>query len=260
VRFILGNLYDFNPDTDLLPVSKLGDLDRWALSQAADRLSRIRKAYEDYEFHAVYHQAVNFCVVDLSAVYFDILKDRLYTAGKSSPERRSSQTALWLIADALLRSLAPILSFTAEECWASMPKHSKKAESVFLSAFPLERELEGWKDAALDETFAGIWRLRDVVLKALEDARQAKTIGHPREAKVTLTVDEAGRKALSATSEEPSRVFLVSELELKDGREISAVVSRASGEKCARCWTYSKAVGKDKKHPLLCDRCVSAVQ
>src|SRR4029077_20632215 len=159
IRFILGNLDELHPDKALVEVSKLGDLDRWALSQASDRLSRIRKAYDDYEFHAVYHQAVNFCVVDLSAVYFDILKDRLYTAGKGSPERRSSQTVLWLIADALLRSLAPILSFTAEECWASMPKHAQKPESVFLSAFPLERDLDGWKSPALDETFASIWKV-----------------------------------------------------------------------------------------------------
>jgi isoleucyl-tRNA synthetase len=202
---------------------------------------------------------VNFCVVDLSAVYFDILKDRLYTAGKDSPERRSSQTALWLIGGMLIRALAPILSFTAEECWAAMPKYSKKTDSVFLADFPKVEEMQGWVDAKLDETFAGIWRLREVALKALEEARQAKTIGHPREAKLTLTADDAGRKALAATNEEPARIFLVSEFELKSGAEVSASVSRAAGEKCARCWTYATTVGKDRAHPLLCDRCAKAV-
>jgi isoleucyl-tRNA synthetase len=260
IRFILGNLYDFDPDQHQVPMSKLSDLDRWAVSRSSQVLTELRRAYDAYEFHVVYHQTVNFCVVDLSSIYFDILKDRLYTAGKASPERRSSQTALWLIGSALVRALSPILSFTAEEIWASMPRHAKKPDSVFLADFPGEAELKGWTDPSLDETFGVVWKLREVANKSLEEARQAKTIGHPREAKLTLTVDPAGRKALSAMREEPKRIFLVSELELKDGQEIAASVSRASGEKCARCWTYATTVGQDKAHLQLCDRCVEAVR
>ncbi len=256
IRFMLGNLYDFSPDADQIPLSELGELDRWAVSRSAELLERVTKAYDAYEFHTVYHALVNFCVVDLSAVYFDILKDRLYTAGKSSRERRSSQTALWMIASALARAIAPILSFTAEESWGFLPKWKSKEESVLLSSFP---KAEGWRNTALEERFAGIWAVRDVVNKSLEEARQAKSIGHPREAKVTLTVDAAARAALGATKEDLPRLFLVSELELKDGASVSTQVSRASGEKCARCWTFSTYVGKDSTHPDLCDRCVQAV-
>jgi isoleucyl-tRNA synthetase len=256
VRFLLGNLFDFDPDKDALPAEKLGDLDRWALSRATETLGKVTAAYESYEFHQVYHLVVNFCVVDLSAIYFDILKDRLYTAGKRSAERRSSQTAMWLICDALVRALAPILSFTAEEAYSFLPASRTRAESVFLSDFPKA----AWADSALEQRFAAIWAIRDVVLKALEAARQEKAIGHPREAKVTLTVDGDGEKALRGTREELTRLFLVSELELVTGTGTSARVSRAEGQKCARCWVYSKQVGKSSAHPDLCDRCIEAIR
>jgi isoleucyl-tRNA synthetase len=163
---------------------------------------------------------------------------------------------MWLIGSAVVRALAPILSFTAEECWGFLPKHKSKEESVFLSVFP---KLGEWRDSKVEETFSGIWAVRDVVLKALEDARAAKVIGHPREAKVALTVDAVGEKALKSTREDLSRLFLVSELEVKPGGAISAAVSRAAGEKCARCWTYSTLVGKSAKYPDLCDRCAGAL-
>ncbi len=256
IRFMLSNLYDFSPDSDQILLDDLGELDRWAVSRTAELLERVTKAYDNYEFHAVYHAVVNFCVVDMSAVYFDILKDRLYTAGKSSPERRSSQTALWMIASTLSRAMAPILSFTSEESWGFLPKWKSKEESVLLSSFP---NCAGWRDTALEEKFSGIWAIRDVVNKSLEEARQAKSIGHPREAKITLTVDSNGKAALASTREDLQRLFLVSELELKDGSVVNAVVSRAAGEKCGRCWTFSSMVGKSSNHPDLCDRCVQAV-
>jgi isoleucyl-tRNA synthetase len=261
IRFMLGNLYDFAPDTDLVALDKMGELDRWALSRAASVLEKVEKAYESYEFHQVYHLITNLCVVDLSALYFDILKDRLYTAGKKSPERRSSQTAMWLITDVLIRVLAPVLSFTSEEILGFMPASQRKPESVFLSEYPsYARTLSKWSDAQLEENFSGIWAIRDVALKSLEEARQAKTIGHPREARVTLTVDPASDKALQATKEDLGRLFLVSELEIKQGSALSAQVGKAEGEKCARCWTYSREVGKNKQHADLCDRCIEAIQ
>ena len=201
-------------------------------------------------------------MVDLSALYFDILKDRLYTAGKKSPERRSSQTAMWLITDALIRVLAPVLSFTSEEFWASCRRARPSPSRFFSREYPnYAKTVSKWSDPKIEERFTGIWAVRDVVLKALEEARQAKTIGHPREAKVILTVDAAADAALKATREELSRLFLVSELEVKKGERGRCrkwLAPRA--RKCARCWTYSIAVGKNQKHPDLCNRCVEALQ
>ncbi|OFZ20622.1 MAG: isoleucine--tRNA ligase [Bdellovibrionales bacterium GWB1_55_8] len=260
IRFMLGNLYDFHPDTDRVPYAKLGDLDRWALSRSAAVLEKIGSAYESYEFHQVYQQVVNFCVTDLSAVYFDILKDRLYTAGTRSAERRSAQTALWMICDALTRSVAPILSFTAEEIWGFMPVHAGKPESVFLASYPDLEELRSWKNESVETAFTGIWQVRETVLKVLEDARREKVIGHPREARVKVTAPAETIAKLGSTREELSRIFLVSELELAPGSETRAEVSRAAGQKCARCWVYSQNVGKSTEHPELCDRCTEAVE
>jgi isoleucyl-tRNA synthetase len=261
IRFLLGNLSDFDPEKDRVPREKLGDLDRWAMSRAAEVIGKIHLAYETYEYHSVYHAIVNFCAVDLSALYFDILKDRLYTAGKTSQERRSSQTAMWIIASSLLRALAPILSFTAEEAWGFLNHGGQKRDSIFLSSFPAGKEgLDSWRDLALEERFQPVWAVREQVLKALEEARQAKTIGHPREARVVLTVDPAAKTALSATREDPARLFLVSELEIKPGLKVEALISRATGAKCARCWQYKQEVGKNSAHPDLCERCIEAIQ
>jgi isoleucyl-tRNA synthetase len=260
VRFLLSNLFDFAPDTQAVPIEKMSDIDRWALAKTASVLEKVEKAYESYEFHSVYHLITNLCVVDLSALYFDILKDRLYTAGKDSVERRASQTAMWMIADALVRVVAPILSFTAEEAYAFLPQSMTKQQSVFLADFPkFKTELKAWSNSQLEEDFMGIWAVRDVVLKALEESRQAKVIGHPREAKVTLTVDPPAGQALKKTSEVLNRLFLVSAVEIKEGSGVKAEIGRADGEKCARCWTYSTFVGKNSTHPDLCDRCVEAL-
>ncbi len=258
VRFILGNLSDFNPDKDALPVSELGKLDRWALSRSAEALSHITDSFESYEFHRVYHELVNYCGVELSAIYFDILKDRLYTAGKASRERRSSQTALFLIGRALTTCLAPILSFTAEELWGFLPQWKGKPASVFLSDWP-RAALTEWKNAEIEKSFEPIWKLREPVLRELEVARQAKTIGHPREARVSLAADAEAVNALRGVGEDPKRLFLVSELELTQGATLSVRVERAPGEKCARCWTFDREVGKSAQHPDLCVRCEQAL-
>ncbi len=257
LRFNLGNLFDFDPSRDSVPFKEMGDLDRWALSRTAQAMEEITASYEKYEFHQIYHRVVNLLVVDLSAIYFDILKDRLYTAGKSSKERRSSQTAIFQIASVLTRAMAPILSFTAEELWGYLPKYPGKEESVFLAAYP--HDVSEWKNEKLEAAFSSVWAVRDVVLKALEEARQAKIIGHAREAKVKLTADAATRAALSGIQDELNRVFLVSEVDVADGASVQAVISTADGTKCARCWTYTKTVGQSSKYPDLCDRCVGAM-
>jgi len=260
IRFLLGNLHDFDPDRDLVDRVKLADLDRWALSRAAEVFEKIRLSYDNYEFHQVYHLTVNYCAVDLSAIYFDILKDRLYTAKKDSLERRSSQTALWLIGNSLIRALAPILSFTSEECWSFLPRRKADPASVLLMAYPTkEHGLSAWRDEKLDQSFAAVWTAREVVTKALEEARNTKLIGHAREARVVLKLSPEPREALAKIAEDPKRVFLVSELEIVPAAETSAEVSRASGTKCARCWTHSKEVGQSKAHPELCQRCEEAV-
>jgi isoleucyl-tRNA synthetase len=261
VRFLLGNLHDFKPDEHRVALSELGELDRWALSWTQGVLDRVRDAYEKFEFHRVYQEVVNFCVVDLSALYLDILKDRLYTAGRDSKERRSSQTALWLIASSLLRAVTPILSFTAEEAWAMMPAFKGKNDSIFFADFPGhdERGKQSWRDDDLEKRFALIWEARDVALKALEEARQAKRIGHPREARLVLKAPAAIVEALKGTRERLTGLFLVSDLELSAGDALSATVETAPGAKCARCWVYSTKVGTIAADPEICDRCAEAV-
>jgi isoleucyl-tRNA synthetase len=260
MRFMLGNLPDFDPGSHRVPRERLGDLDRWALSRAAAALEKITAAYDAFEFHAVYHTLTNLCSVELSATYFDILKDRLYTARKDSAERRSSQTAMWLIANALTRAIAPILSFTAEELWAHVAAGEK--ESVFFSRFPSGKHgLNEYRDPQLEARFESVWTIRGAVTKALEEARQAKTIGHSREAKVTLTLDPGASQVLKGIQEDPKRLFLVSELELRAGDALSVQVGQAAGAKCARCWTYSSQVGCfAPDHPELCERCMEAIR
>ncbi|MBI4925591.1 MAG: isoleucine--tRNA ligase [Bdellovibrio sp.] len=258
IRFILGNLYDFDPDQHQKSLHDMSDLDLWALSKSAGVFEKIRHAYEQYEFHFVYHQIVNFCAVDLSSVYFDILKDRLYTAAKDSLERRASQTALWMIGSALLRSLTPIITFTAEEAWKLFPQGKGKTDSIYLTDFPSgENGLDKWKNTELEEKFEILWNLRDRVLKELEVERQNKKIGHPREAKVILGVDDKTEKLLKEIREDLKRLFLVSELELTRGDQIKVI--RSNGTKCERCWTYTLEVGQNVAHPDICDRCTKAI-
>lgn len=256
VRFALGNLFDFSPDADALALDQLGDLDRWALSRTAEVLNKVQGAYDAYEFHQVYHLLVNYFGVDLSARYFDILKDRLYTAGKNSKERRSSQTALFWITRAVATVLAPILSFTAEEVWSFLPSWTGKASSVFLSEWPVEAR--GWKNADLERAFEQVFASREVVQKQLEEARQAKKLGHPREARIVLTLPAETLRSLKSLREEPHRLFLVSEMDVSEGAGTSAEVSLAPGAKCARCWTFDRTVGKSR-HADLCRRCEEAI-
>ncbi len=271
LRFLLGNLSDFDPERHELPVKELSEIDRWALSRTGKFIEQIVGAYEDYEFHQVYHGSVQFCVVDLSAKYLDILKDRLYTAGVDSRERRSSQTAIYWIARALTQLLAPILSFTSEEVWGFLPQWSGKKESIFLTLHPeLRKQASSWIDAEVESRYEKLWEARDHALKALEEARRQKIIGHPREARVALKSSAASLAGLRQLKEDLSRLFLVSELSLEEGCGIEGEaggwmveVHRASGEKCARCWVHSTAVGKperDPKYPGVCDRCEKTLQ
>ncbi|OGP87433.1 MAG: isoleucine--tRNA ligase [Deltaproteobacteria bacterium RBG_16_48_10] len=264
-RFLLGNLYDFNPERDWIPYSELHELDRWALHRLQRLIARVREAYEQFEFHIVYHSVQNFCAVEMSALYLDILKDRLYTFSPRSKGRKSAQTALYEILNGLAILMAPILSFTAEEVWRHIPGSPQKPESIFLTPFPKPRN--EYLDEELNERWDRIWEVRMGVTKALEEARKEKTIGHSLDAQVSLYLPERLYAFLQPYQEDLRSIFIVSSVTLhpmakgtKDDKEMGVEVLRAEGRKCERCWNYDGKVGHHPEHQTLCGRCVEAIQ
>jgi isoleucyl-tRNA synthetase len=270
-RFCLSNLYDFNPRTDALPPAELQELDRWMLARTAELVARARAAYDSYAFHRVWHAAYNFCTVDLSAVYLDILKDRLYTAPARSRARRSAQTALYRIADALARLLAPVLCFTSEEVWQHLPDDGKKPASVHLALFPTAEELHPGLSPQQRQHWETLFSVRGEVLKALERARQAKTIRSSLEARVYLRVDGELANLLARYRDQLAPLFIVSYGQVELGRDLKRpaqpselpgleiAVQPAEGKKCERCWNYSPQVGHNATYPTLCERCTRAL-
>ncbi|GAB4560378.1 MAG: isoleucine--tRNA ligase [Geothermobacteraceae bacterium] len=265
-RYILGNLHGFDPAEHAVPTEEMLAIDRWALSRLADLEQRVRKAYDDYQFHVLYHAVHNFCAVDMSAFYLDVLKDRLYTAPKASLQRRSAQTAIWRILDGITRLIAPVLSFTAEEIWQHLP--GAREESVHLALFP--EGTDQLRDLDLEKHFEQILKLRSAVAKALEEARNAKTIGHSLDARVRLQVPEGPWRDLASSCEqELPTLLIVSQVELVDSldggtpsEEVEGLrieVTRAEGDKCPRCWNYSTGIGQSPEHPELCPRCSDAL-
>jgi len=271
-RFLLGNLYDFDPARDELPLARLGEMDRWALGRLARLIMRVRKAYEEYQFHTVFHSLHNFCAVDLSALYLDILKDRLYTSAAADPSRRAAQTACWEILLALTRLMAPILTFTAEEVWGHLPGR-REAESVHLVLFP-EGPRE-WLNETLEREWERLLEVRREVARALESARRQGAIGSGLEARVLILGAPEDLGPLLKRKEPLLRaLFIVSQVELfgaharrplvtYEGEEIPGLlieVERARGTKCERCWVWSPRVGEDPEHPALCERCAPIVR
>jgi isoleucyl-tRNA synthetase len=268
-RFLIANLYDFNPARDAVPSDELLELDQWILARVRALVDRCRSAYFDYEFHVVYHALNNFCSVDLSALYLDIVKDRLYCWRADGAPRRSAQTALWQILDVLVRLMAPILSFTAEEVWTYVPSVAAKSESVFLADFPSAGPEPN--DAPRLATWERLLAVRDGVTKALEDARKEGRIGHSLDACVRLSFEtdgELGTLLGSRLSELPT-LLIVSQVERTEDLGADAespivpglriAVTRATGQKCARCWNYRTSVGAVARHPTICAPCVSAL-
>ena len=264
-RFLLGNLNDFDPAKDRVPYHELYEIDRWALHRLQKLTSRVREAYERFEFHVVYHSVQNFCAVEMSALYFDILKDRLYTFSHHSQGRKSAQTALYEILKALTSLMAPILSFTAEEVWKYIPGESGKAESVHLTQFPtLEKE---YLDEVLNDRWERILEIRAVANKALEEARKEKVIGLSLDAQVHLYLPEKIYQFLQPFQKDLKSIFIVSSVTLhsftsgtKDEKEVRAEVLPAEGGKCERCWNYDISVGAHKEHRTICQRCIEAIQ
>jgi isoleucyl-tRNA synthetase len=262
-RFLLSNLYDFDPAVHRVPYEQLPELDWWALLRLAKLIPRVREAYERFEFHTIFHELNNFCSVDLSAVYLDILKDRLYTFRADAPERRSSQTVLLDLLVAMTKLMAPILSFTADEIWRLLPSRARGEEvvaSVHLARFP-EAETT-WNDDALGMRWEQLLLVRTQVQAELEKHRREKTIGAPLEAKVVLEANAERLAFLQPYLHMLPALFIVSQVELRPGSQADLLVSvsKAEGAKCERCWNYRPAVGTFADHPTLCDRCVEAVR
>jgi isoleucyl-tRNA synthetase len=271
-RNMLANLYDFNPAEHAVEFAKMEPLDRYALSVTAELVKQFREWYEALAFHRIYQRLNQFCVVDLSAFYFEVLKDRLYTAAPNSLARRSAQTALWRIAKSLLQLTAPILTFTAEEAWQYLPGAKETSASVHLTQFPATEEVTGasnWDNPAFRADWALLLSVREVALKALEEVRKSTdkntVIGRSEEAQVTISAPAQVEQALERNHGYLRELLKVSAVTLKSpasGNGASGIhveVSRAPGEKCERCWTYSTHVGEDKQYPTVCERCSAAL-
>src|SRR6267143_32356 len=257
-RFALGNLAGFDPERDAVADEDLLEIDRWALGELDAVVARVRAAYEAYEFHTVYHTLYDFCTVTLSARYFDILKDRLYTFAPRNPARRSAQTALYRIVDALSRMLATILVFTADEIWENLPDNGARAASVHLTELPL---VSGQRDEELAARWEDLFKVREEVMRALEEARVAKLIGGSLEAAVDITASGKTYDLLAGYGDYLRFIFIVSQVSLTkaDTGAVSIKVRRADGKKCERCWNYSTHVGNSERYPTVCERCVEAL-
>ena len=260
-RYLLGNLYDFDPAKDAVASGEMWELDQWILLRAEDLAERCRTSYHEFEFHKVYQWLYNFATVDLSAVYFDVLKDRLYTSAANSKARRSAQTALYRLLDGLVRLLAPILTFTAEEVWT----HMQRPGSVHTAEFPAAGEFAVGLDDDVRKRAANWDRLmevRDDVLKSLETARNEKLIGAPLEARVRISANGDLYPLLERYAGELPGLFIVSQVALDktEGGTLSVTVERAVGEKCERCWKYTTDVGSVTAYPTICAACARAVE
>jgi isoleucyl-tRNA synthetase len=272
-RYCLANLYDFDAEKDLVKDEQLEEIDVWALARTAEVLERIEAAYKDYAFHKVYRGLYDFATVDLSAFYFDILKDRLYTAAAKSVRRRAAQSTLYRIADALARAVAPLMCFTAEEVWSHLPARHWREPGVHLATFISPQRLrEGIPESYLKnlENWPHLIAVRNEVLRALEAARNEKLIGSPLDAKVTLAAGGTLASLLQEYRVFLPTLFIVSQVALSSDSlpgafesqlpDLRLRVEKASGRKCERCWNYSERVGEDHRYPTVCERCSAALK
>jgi isoleucyl-tRNA synthetase len=270
-RYVLSNLYDFDPQKNAVPFEEMDILDQYMLRQTVAMSADVTRWYDEFAFHKIYHRINDFCVVELSAFYFDVLKDRLYTSAPNSPARRAAQTAIWRIGEALVRLLAPITSFTCDEVWQYLPELPDRPASVHLARFPGASDILGGSAAADDpkqrEDWSTLLAVRTEVLKALEEARQSKLIGGANlEAQVTVTAAEPVFSVLNRYKDRLRYLFIVSAVTLQPGKSGNGIgsvdvrVSKADGKKCDRCWTYSVHVGEDASHPTVCERCSAVLK
>ena len=258
-RFLLGNIHDFVPDTETVPLDSRLLIDRWVLQKCSSLGMKVVKAYENYEYHVVFHTIYNFFTIDLSSFYLDVLKDRLYCSGAQSLLRKSAQSTLLEILKTTLILMAPILPFTTEEAWEAMPNFTGKEESVHFEVFPSFDTL--CLGSELFREWEQLIELRGTVLKELELARESKSIGNSLEAGVILKVPRSLMGLVKKYREDLPSFFIVSSVELQDspGEDVQAVISRAKGKKCQRCWNYSPYVGTSADYPDFCWRCEDVV-
>ena len=281
-RYILGNLEGFDPATDAVPYDEMEALDQYMLRQTVAFATDVCQAYEEFAFHKIYHRLNHFSIVDLSAFYFDVLKDRLYISAPKSKARRSAQTAIWRIGEALTRLLAPIMTFTCEEVWQYLPKVAGREESVHLAQFPVRQDILGGTSTSEedkvqevieklsggptpDEDWATLRSVRDEVLKALETARNNKLIGTGLEAEVAITASDPLYSLLQRYADQLRYLFIVSQVTLAQGSgngtgSVKVEVKKADGAKCERCWNYSTHVGEDKHYVTVCERCSAVLK
>jgi isoleucyl-tRNA synthetase len=268
-RYVLSNLDGFDPARDAVPYDKLEAVDQYILRKAWALSADVIRWYEEFAFHKIYHAVNHFVVVELSAFYVDIVKDRLYTYGKKSQGRRAAQTVLWRIGEALTRLLAPIMSFTCDEVWQYLPKVDSRPASVHLAKFPEAKDVLGEgvpaQDPQLQEDWVRLLAVRDQVLKALEDARNQKQIGKSLEAQVKVTASEPFYPVLERYQPDLRYAFIVSQVHVErasrnGGGHLEVEVAKAAGKECERCWNYSTRVGEDPTYPTLCERCVPVVK
>jgi len=264
----MGNLYDFHLETDQVPYRQMQELDRLALSRLWELNERVLKAYGNFDFHLVYHNLHNFCVLDLSSFYLDIIKDRLYTSPEKSIARRSAQTAMNEILEVLVRLMAPILSFTADEIWEHM-EGKGRLPSVHADLFiPVS---DSYKDIELTSRWENIILVRKEVTKTLEHARKEKQIGHSLDASVTLGLSSELKEKLSPYQDQLRYIFIVSSVDIVDADQIEddlesktvpglkVKVFSSPDPKCERCWVHDPTVGDDNNNPTICNRCINAL-
>lgn len=267
-RFILGNLENFNSEKDMVDINEIENLDKWAIYKLNNLIDKVQKAYNDLDFHIVYHSIHNFCVVDMSNFYLDILKDRLYCEKIDSKTRRCAQSVMYIIINTLNRLIAPILSFTADEIWKSLPHNScDNADSIFLNDM-LPKISISTSDEFI-EKWNKIYNIREDIKKALEIKRADKVIGSSLDAKVTLYCNDDLFEFVNLNKNELCSIFIVSNVEvLEDGQGeftgeydgLSVTVEKADGNKCERCWVYSDNIGANKLHPTICERCADVLE
>ena len=269
-RYLLGNIHDLNPE-QLVPVNRMDALDRYALDAATRVCARVQEAYKDYEFHKVFHSLHNFCTTDLSAFYLDVIKDRLYSSAPGSLERRSAQTAMYHILMQLVRAMAPVLSFTAEEVFGHIPSGLKPdVPTVF--ALPEDDANSYWLSEDQRKAWETVLALRAAVTRAIEPLRKAGDVGHALDTRVTLSLGGELAELIGNLDTNTRALFIVSQLVLQDvgqheegdialeeGLTGSVRVEKARGEKCERCWVYSEELGRDAAHPALCPRCTEVM-
>jgi isoleucyl-tRNA synthetase len=258
-RFLLANLYDYDPVADRVPYDEMMEIDKWALCRLQRLIDNVTHAYDSYEFHKVYHAVHNFAATDLSAFYLDVLKDRLYASAPKSLQRRSAQTALMEILSALVRIMAPIISYTAEEVWRYLPGSDREV-SVQLADFPIVND--SYIDEQLESRWQQLLEVRDEVYRQLEAAKTEGIIRKPLDALVKVKASGSLYKLLSNYRDQLASIFIVSQAELEEGMDdtpLQIEIVPAVGEKCERCWLVLPTVGENPTYPTLCTRCAKVV-